>query len=401
MEDYALYLHIPFCKHRCAYCDFNTYAGIESLIPNYIQSICIELAFLAASAPQPIKVRSIYFGGGTPSLLPVEEIERILREVGNYYLVPGNVEITLEANPGSLSELYLKELKHAGINRLSIGMQTSVPIELDVLERRHSFLDVIQAVKFARWAGINNINLDLLFAIPYQSIKSWKLSLKRAIALAPEHLSLYSLTLEHGTPMWRWVERGLIPETKTDLDAEMYEWAGEYLFSEGYHQYEISNWARETEGEGVKSCIHNLQYWRNKPYLGFGAGAHGFASNTRVKNILSPLMYTRRLLGTHSSSREADQYIFPRSSATIQAQKINKTTEMGETMMMGLRLTEEGVSEREFERRFQLSLYDVFGTEIDRLTSLGLLEWTGDRSPCIRLTSRGRMLGNQVFMEFV
>ena len=371
------------------------------MIPDYIQAICIELAFLAVNAPQPITVRSIYIGGGTPSLLPIEEIDRILRVVDNNYIVLRDVEITLEANPGTLSEIYLRELMHTGVNRVSIGMQSSIPIELDILERQHTFLDVIQAVKFTRRAGINNVNLDLLFAVPYQSIKSWELSLKRAVALAPEHLSLYSMTLEQGTPMTRWVERGLVAEPITDLDAEMYEWAGEYLLSEGYRQYEISNWARETKAGGIKHCIHNLQYWRNKPYLGFGAGAHGFASGTRVKNILSPRIYIERLLKTESSHYDVDQSLFPQSSVTIQAHTISKTTEMGETMMMGLRLTEEGVSEREFERRFQLSICDVFGMEIDRLTSLGLLEWTGDRSPCIRLTSRGRMLGNQVFMEFV
>lgn len=401
MVNYSLYLHIPFCKHRCAYCDFNTHAGIESLIPDYVRAMCMELEFLATHTAHPINVQTVFFGGGTPSLLPAREIDCIFRVLHESFQLSSDVEVTLEANPGTLSRSYLLDLRTLGVNRLSLGMQSSIPGELEVLERQHNFIDVIQAVNWARQAGLDNINLDLLFGVPYQSVEDWELSLKRAVALKPEHLSLYALTLEHGTPMQNWVARGLISEPNPDLAADMYNWASEYLASERYLQYEISNWVRKYDGEEVKTCAHNLQYWRNKPYLGVGAGAHGYACGTRVKNISSPNMYIKKLVKIQSPAIESGSLAFPQTPASTYAQSINKRTEMNETMMMGLRLTQEGISAREFIHRFKLSLIDVYGKEINRLTSLDLLEWVGDEHSSIRLTPRGRLLGNQVFMEFV
>lgn len=401
MVSYSLYIHIPFCKHRCAYCDFNTYAGIEDLIPEYIRALGNELEYLSKSAPQPLNVHSIFFGGGTPSLLPIKGIEYIIRVANDSYKLSEAAEITLEANPGTLSRSYILDLKHIGINRLSIGMQSSKPAELEILERQHTYIDVIEAVKWAHQAGINNINLDLLFAIPYQTLEDWKLNLKRAVALEPEHLSLYALILEHGTPMQRWVARGLINSPDPDLDADMYNWTSYYLSSMGYLQYEISNWAREVKGEKINYCAHNLQYWRNKSYLGLGAGAHGYALGSRLKNISSPHSYIKQMRDIRSSENGSVELAFPRTPATARIYIIDKKTEMSETMMMGLRLTQEGVSAKEFESRFGISLGEVFGIEIDRLVSLGLLEWVGEQALSLHLTSRGRILGNQVFMEFV
>jgi oxygen-independent coproporphyrinogen-3 oxidase len=360
----------------------------------------MELEFLAKQAAHPVNVQTIFFGGGTPSLLPTMEIDYIFQVLHEHFKLSRNVEITLEANPGMLSRSYLMDLKVMGVNRLSLGMQSSIPGELNVLERQHNYIDVIQSVNWARQAGIDNINLDLLFGIPYQSVHDWELSLMRAVGLTPDHLSLYALTLENGTPMQNWVARGLISEPNSDLAAEMYTWASKYLRSKRYLQYEISNWVGKNDGKDEKTCAHNLQYWRNKPYLGVGAGAHGFAGATRVKNISSPPIYIKKLVNLLPPAIKSGSFTFPQTPASTHVQSINKKTEMSETMMMGLRLTQEGVSLREFESRFDLSLIDVYGDEINRLTSLGLIEWVGDE-PSIRLTPRGRLLGNQVFMEFV
>jgi oxygen-independent coproporphyrinogen III oxidase len=212
-----------------------------------------------------------------------------------------------------------------------------------------------------------------------------------AARLAPDHFSLYALTLEHGTPLQTWTTRGLVPEPDPDLAAEMYEWAGEYLEKAGFIQYEISNWARRLSNGSMRSCEHNIQYWRNLPYFGFGAGAHGYAGELRVSNVLSPAAYIHRM----SSKIIAE---FPRTPANINAVRVSRQDEIGETMMMGLRLVQEGVSSREFHARFGERLEKHFADPIERLIQLELLEWYGD---ALRLTKKGRLLGNRVFVEFI
>jgi oxygen-independent coproporphyrinogen-3 oxidase len=238
-------------------------------------------------------------------------------------------------------------------------------------------------------AGFNNLNLDLIFGIPHQSLERWQWTLERALALRPEHLSLYALTLEHGTPLAHWVGRGLLPAPDADLAADMYSWADERLREEGYAQYEISNWARPG-----KACRHNLQYWRSLPYLGLGAGAHGYAAGTRTVNVLTPAGYIRRFGGG------ARPRAFPRTPATVEVRVLSPADEMAEMMMMGLRLTQEGVGKHDFRRRFGRELLAVYGEPIRRLVGQGLLCWTEDGER-LRLTARGRLLGNWVFREFV
>ncbi len=388
---YSLYLHIPFCRHRCAYCDFNTYAGLEDLIPAYTRALCAEIHWLGEAAAKRLPVHTIFLGGGTPSLLPVEALEAILRAAQDRFSWDPDIEITLEANPGALSLEYLRAIRSTGINRLSLGMQSSHPEELHFLERQHDFVDVIEAVKWARQAGFDNLSLDLIYGLPGQSLASWETSLKRALALHPEHLSLYALSLEHGTPMGGWVKRGLISLPDSDLAADMYELASERLATNGYQQYEISNWASHRNGR-VQVCRHNVQYWRNLPYLGLGAGAHGFVAGYRTVNVRAPNAYIQRL----SAPDHAPP--FPRTPATSEARPLDRQTEMRETMMMGLRLTREGVVEAAFRQRFHTSLREAFGKEINSLVNAGLLEWSQE---AIRLTKRGRLLGNQVFMAFV
>ncbi len=394
MSDYSIYLHIPFCIHRCAYCDFNTYAGIENLIPAYVQALCREIELGAESASERLPVHTVFFGGGTPSLLPVWEVERILAVLGRVFDFQPGLEITLEANPGTISLSYWRDLHSLGVNRLSLGMQSGNAEQLRLLERQHGLLDVLQAVEWARRAGFDNLNLDLIFGIPYQTLEMWQQTLDRALALHPDHLSLYALTLEHGTPMHNWVNRGLLPQPDDDLAADMYEAASQRLVEGGFAQYEISNWARQAGNGAIFSCRHNLQYWRNLPYLGFGAGAHGYAGGVRTANVLSPAAYIKRC-------QEGMPLEFPRTPATLEINNIGRQAEIGETMMMGLRLTREGVSAASFEKRFGVSLNEQFKKQIERLGKSGLLEWGEDDRDILRLTPRGRLLGNQVFMEFI
>lgn len=387
--EHSLYIHIPFCVHRCAYCDFNTFSGQEALIPAYVDALCNEIRCVAVSASQRLTVHTIFFGGGTPSLLSAAQFESILKAIRDSFDLTPEVEISLEANPGTVTLDSLRDLHGLGFNRFSFGAQSAHPDELHQLERIHDYFDVINAVTWGRRAGIDNLNLDLIFGLPEQSLDRWQATVKLILGLGPDHLSLYALTVEHGTPFGRWAQRGLLSVLNPDAAADMYEWSGEALEAAGFDQYEISNWAKPG-----RECRHNLTYWRNQPYLGFGAGAHGSAGGMRVANVLRIRTYIEHLHPDHLLSK----YSFPLSPATVSQTKISMRVEMQETMMLGLRLTREGVSAESFADRFGVQIRDIFGREIDELISLLLLEWAG---PVLRLTKHGRLLGNQVFMRFV
>lgn len=394
MQPHSLYLHIPFCKHRCGYCDFNTYAGMEDLIGDYTLALQAEIKAFAQAAGERIPLHTVFFGGGTPSLLPEADLAAILNTVDqNYDVLPG-AEISLEANPGTVDLTYFKSLRQHGINRISMGVQSANPNELRLLERQHGFEDAIQAVKWARQAGFDNLSVDLIFGLPYQELSTWRHSLELALGLNPQHISLYALTIEHGTPLKSWVNRGLLPVPDSDKAADMYEWTMEYLDGRGYEHYEISNWARRTEGGISFSSRHNLQYWRNLPYIGLGAGAHGYMNGLRIANVLAPAAYIERC----SNGKQAK---FPRTPASLNIKPIDTQTEMGETMMMGMRLIQEGVSSKVFQDRFGRSLHKVYGEEIKDLQDFGLVEWGGVDNEALRLTPKGRLLGNQVFSRFI
>ncbi|MBN2386633.1 MAG: radical SAM family heme chaperone HemW [Anaerolineales bacterium] len=391
--NYSLYLHIPFCRHRCAYCDFNTYAGREALIPAYVAALGQEIETVALAAPERLQVHTIFFGGGTPSLLRPAQFETILGTIAARFDLVAP-EISIEANPGTCPSADLVSLHSLGINRISFGVQSFHPDELRQLERIHGPFDALDAVRAARRAGFGNLSLDLIYGLPEQTLNRWTTTVKQAVALAPEHLSLYALTVEPGTPFGRWADRGLLPLPDPDLAAGMYDWAGNYLLSRGYEQYEISNWAKPDF-----ECRHNLQYWRNLPYLGFGAGAHGYAGGWRVSNALRIRPYMKRL-----AVSVADLLPFPFSPAMVMRQPVSRQQEMGETMITGLRLTREGISDPVFAARFGVWLADAFGREIQELVRLGLLEWlspNADKERVLRLTQPGRLLGNQVFLRFV
>jgi oxygen-independent coproporphyrinogen-3 oxidase len=440
----SLYLHIPFCTHRCAYCDFNTYAGQEELIPVYVDALCKEIEFVGVRFPSPIRaersdsevearrgaggeVHTIFFGGGTPSLLSPKQFESIFKSIRDNFTLTDDAEITIEANPGTVSYANLLELRRIGINRISYGVQSANMEELRMLERAHNFFDVIEAVTSARKAGFQNLNLDLIYGLPEQPLQTWQTTVKRILDLHPEHVSAYALTLEHGTPFGRWSSKGLLPLPDPDLAAEMYEWASETLEANGYIQYEISNWAINRRTSNAESqyatfdvrpltptfaCRHNLQYWRGLPYLAFGAGAHGYANGYRYSNALRIKTYIDRLTDLQSP---ITNYQFPLSPATLNHHKQTLNDDVSEFMMTGLRLTQEGVSEEDFQARFGQPMREIYGKEIEELLKLGLIDSPSPsgrlrsapqggvrgEGDIFRLTKRGRLLGNQVFMRFV
>ena len=414
MNPYSLYLHIPFCTHRCAYCDFNTYAGQEGSIPAYVDALCKEIEYVGSQFPSPDgrgaggEVHTIFFGGGTPSLLSPKQFDSIFKSIRANFTLTEDAEITIEANPGTVSYETLLELRKIGINRISFGVQSANMEELRMLERTHDFFTVIEAVTSARKAGFDNLNLDLIYGLPEQTRQTWQTTVQRILDLHPEHISAYALTLEHGTPFGRWATKGLLPLPDPDLAAEMYEWASETFEAAGYVQYEISNWAKKKKDESGRlkdeekpyehssfQCRHNLQYWRGLPYLAFGAGAHGYANGYRYSNVLRIKTYIERLIQPSGLSLQP----FPLSPATVNQHKQTLQDDMSEFMMTGLRLTQEGVSTTEFEKRFRSKLLEVYEKEIEELSKYGLLE--SKTSEVLRLTSRGRLLGNQVFMRFV
>ncbi len=402
--EYSLYFHIPFCSHRCAYCDFTTYAGLNHLIPNYTRAVCTELHLLAGQLPHHLCVGSIYFGGGTPSLLPIRAFERIIRCIHDHFEFNNNIEVSLEANPGSLSLQYLAELKQLGFNRLSLGMQSYHPAELKFLERRHSFTDVIKAVEWAHEVQFNNCSLDLIFGLPGQSLDNWMQTVQQAVNLSPTHLSIYGLSIEEGTPLKGWIDEGKVFQPDDDAAAEMYDWVKGYLAQEGYFHYEISNWAKKTEGSEPFICRHNLQYWRNLPYFGIGAGAHGYAFGTRVDNYNHPQKYISSLTDNSVDNLKnlpSQLSTYPSLPCTNEATLINLQTEMGETMMLKLRLLEEGITLGEFSERFNMDMNILYSAQIQKLIDLGLIEWRGRDFDRLCISEHGILLGNQVFLEFI
>ncbi len=413
----SLYIHIPFCTHRCAYCDFNTYAGQQDSIPAYVEALRREVQYVGAAMLEDAAIHTVFFGGGTPSLLTPQQFRDILQAIRQSFRLNGTAEITIEANPGTVTRAGLAELRETGINRISFGAQSANGEELRMLERAHSFLDVIEAVSNARAAGFGNLNLDLIYGLPEQQLGTWQTTVRRVLDLHPEHISAYALTLEHGTPFGRWSSRGLLAAPDPDASAEMYEWAGEAFEAAGYQQYEISNWARQhsafsgppTDGaargpapEPAYACQHNLQYWRGLPYLGLGAGAHGYAGGHRYSNVLRIKTYIDRLGQSNQPPRA-----FPMSAAAVNQHRQSLQDDISEFMITGLRLTREGVDARTFRARFGVELDEVYGREIADLRDKGLLEaatsndFGSEAARVIRLTKRGRLLGNQVFLRFV
>jgi oxygen-independent coproporphyrinogen-3 oxidase len=382
----SVYLHIPFCNIKCTYCAFNTYTHLESLIEPFVGALIREIEIAGKSKPgQP--VHTIYLGGGTPSLLTPDQIGRILEAVHLHFDVLPGAEISMESNPSDIHRDYMAALRRLGINRLSLGMQSANDNELSLFGRRHDNDAVARAVSASRAGGFDNLNLDLIYGFPHQTLDTWRNTLHQMLALAPEHVSLYALGIEDGTAMKAWVSTGRLPEPDDDLAADMYDLATDMLAAAGYEQYEISNWSKP----GYE-CLHNLQYWRNLPYPGFGPGAHGYAADVRYATILSPHRYIRAL-----ESADSD-YEFPRTPAVDQWNPVDRDAEIADTLLMGLRLTKEGIGRLAFKERFGEDLLQIHGALIERFVGNGLL-YVDEQ--VVRLTSQGRLLSNMIFRELV
>jgi len=382
LETASLYLHIPFCHTRCDYCDFNTYAGMLPLREPYVRALLTEIALAGELAQQADgrvrRSRTLFFGGGTPSLLTVEQVMRLLHACREAFAVDEDAEITLEANPGTLNREQLAGLRAAGINRLSLGSQSFDAELLKTLGRIHTPEEITQALHHARAAGFTSINLDFMFGLPGQTMRHWQETLDQALALHPEHFSLYSLIIEEGTPFYTWAEEGRIIPGDEDLCADMYEYADERLQGEGYINYEISNWA--LPGHASR---HNLTYWQNLPYLGMGAGAHSFFADKRFSNERDPQAYIQTLK--------------KRQLPIVESETIERLQQMSETAFLGLR-TAQGLHLPTFEERFAESFASFVGNRLRIVEEAGLLE---KADGWLRLSKRGRLLGNEVFMRLL
>ncbi|HEY5005140.1 MAG TPA: radical SAM family heme chaperone HemW [Ktedonobacteraceae bacterium] len=382
LETTSLYLHIPFCHTRCHYCDFNTYAGILPLREPYVRALLTEIE-LAGKAVQladglPRRSRTIFFGGGTPSMLSVSQISRMLNACFQAFTVDNDAEITLEANPGTLSQEQLEGLRAAGINRLSMGAQSFDADLLKTLGRIHSPEEITQAVQYARAAGFTSINLDFMFGLPDQTMQHWRDTLERALDLHPDHFSLYSLIIEEGTPFHTWAAEGRITPGDEDLCADMYEYADELLQKAGYINYEISNWS--LPGHHSR---HNLTYWQNLPYIGMGAGAYSSFGNSRFSNERDPLAYIKQLKTGHIPE--------------VEREIIEPEQAMAETAFLALR-TAIGLHLPTFKQRFAQPFAQFVGNRLRIVEEAGLLEQEHD---WLRLSQRGRLLGNEVFLRLL
>lgn len=386
----GIYLHIPFCRALCTYCAFNTYAGLDSLIEPYVDAICREIEKVGKGRSD-IAAQTLYFGGGTPSLLTAKQVNRIVETVCQHLGLQVGAEITLEANPGSADLDTLQGYREAGINRLSLGVQSSQPGDLRLFGRRHTFEEAHISFVQARQAGFEDISLDLIYGAMGQTLDGWLTTLEAVLAWNPDHFSLYSLILEPGTSLHRRVERGTLPAPSDDLTADMYEATIDRLEEAGYDHYEISSW-----GKPGHHSQHNRIYWLNEPFLGLGAGAHGAAplANGRMVRYWCVNKVSDYIKQVRSGSCET----WPLGPAVGGYEVIDSALEMSETAILNLRLLQEGINKAAFEQRFGVSVEAIFGEVLAELADWGLL---ANDSECIQLTRRGYLLSNQVFMRLL
>ncbi len=377
-HELELYVHIPFCIRKCNYCDFNSNPAPEWLYGEYVNKLIEEIVVQSGSY-QGFTVTSIFIGGGTPSVLPEWMMENILIKLHERFYIADDAEITIEANPGTLTMAKLETYFENGVNRLSIGLQSVNEQELKALGRIHTYETFLRSYQRARQVGFTNINVDLMSSLPGQTLDSWKNTLKKVLMLKPEHISAYSLTIEEGTPFYeKYGEHSdLLPDE--ELDRQMYYLAKELIEKQGYRRYEISNYARN----GYE-CRHNNGYWTGVNYLGLGVGASSYTHGYRFKNV-----------------HDLDEYLkldFQQAgAAAIDIHELTDLEKMEEFMILGLRRM-EGVSGVDFMERFGLNMWNVFGKKLNDLKDKGLLEV---RLPEIRLTPLGIDVSNVVFGEFL
>jgi oxygen-independent coproporphyrinogen-3 oxidase len=363
------------------------------MIPSYTQTLLRE-AELWRKATKERPIDTVFFGGGTPSLMPLDDVRTLMSGLREIFAFTPDAEVTLEANPGSLDEASLREgylhgLLDAGINRLSIGVQSLHDDELRALDRLHSADDARAAYGAARAAGFTNVNLDFIYGLPEQPIERWQQTLEQALEMRPEHLSLYALTVEEGTPLANAVARGRTPAPDPDNQADHYEWTQQRLARAGYEQYEISNWSLP----GYR-CRHNITYWECREYLGLGAGAHSYLNGVRFSTAKLPQAYVSLVEESWSNSRSGGDTPMRQ---VVSGETITPQLAMSDTLILGMRLL-EGVSVERFVERFGKDPLDAFGARLQESIDLGLLERADGN---LRLTERGRFLSNEVFTKLL
>lgn len=377
-----LYLHIPFCVKKCNYCDFFSASGTPKEQADYVSAMIQEIQSYQELSGE-YEVQTIFLGGGTPSLLTPEQIEKIFTTIYHIFSVNENAEITMEMNPGTVDIEKLRAMKAAGVNRLSIGLQSAQNEELKMLGRIHTYEEFLETWKLTEQAGFKNRNIDLMSALPGQTIESYEDTLSKVLALEPEHISAYSLILEEGTVFYDWYEKGKLDRGAWKLPSEEEEYAmGELtiqrLAEAGMHRYEISNYAKSG-----KECRHNLGYWDRVEYLGIGAGSSSLIKGERFDHIRDRKAYIEKI-------RNGESILIDREILSVESQ-------MEEFMYLGLRKV-EGVSRTDFQNYFGKNVDDVYGEILDKLEEEQLVEFSGDR---IRLTHRGMDVSNCVLAEFL
>ena len=367
-----LYVHIPFCVRKCQYCDFLSGPSDEETKDRYIEALLKEIR--AAEHTEDYEIVSVFIGGGTPSALKAEAIASIMETLQEQFFFCEDAEVTIEANPGTVDLEKLTIYRNVGINRLSLGLQSTDAEELKLLGRIHSYEEFLKSYEWAREAGFSNINIDLMFAIPGQTGEAWRQHLYQVAELNPEHISAYSLIIEEGTPF---AEQNLdLPDEDTEY--QMYEDTAEILERYGYRQYEISNYAKQGY-----MCRHNAGYWQRREYLGFGLGASSLYRGMRFSN-------TRRMQEYLKESRNPDQI---RKDVTV----LSRNERIEEFMFLGLRMT-EGISEKKFEENFDVRLMDVYGDILQKYEETGFMEHIETKW---RLTRKGIHVSNHILADFL
>ena len=367
-----LYVHIPFCVRKCQYCDFLSGPSDEETKDRYIEALLKEIR--AAEHTEDYEIVSVFIGGGTPSALKAEAIASIMRTLQEQFFFCEDAEVTIEANPGTVDLEKLTIYRNVGINRLSLGLQSTDAEELKLLGRIHSYEEFLKSYEWAREAGFSNINIDLMFAIPGQTGEAWRQHLYQVAELNPEHISAYSLIIEEGTPF---AEQNLdLPDEDTEY--QMYEDTAEILERYGYRQYEISNYAKQGY-----MCRHNAGYWQRREYLGFGLGASSLYGGMRFSNTHQMQEYLKE-------SRNPDQI---RQAVTV----LSRNERIEEFMFLGLRMT-EGISEKKFEENFDVRLMDVYGDILQKYEETGFMEHIETKW---RLTRKGIHVSNHILADFL
>lgn len=372
MKTLGLYIHIPFCKAKCGYCDFNSYAGKEEYIESYFSALLREIEETAIKYPLPVD--TIYFGGGTPTFADTLYTCKVLAKIKELFEQCSNCEISIECNPGTIGYEGLKNLRDAGFNRLSIGLQSADNGCLKALGRIHTFEEFADCFKNARLAGFENISLDLMYGLPDQTMKEWKDTLEQAVSFGTEHISCYSLKVEEGTPFAK--KELNLPDD--DTVADMYELAVDFLDKKGYDRYEISNFAKK----GCESR-HNLKYWKCNDFVGLGAGAFSCAEGVRFSNTADICRYISAV--QTSGSALADEEV------------LSDFDKMSEFVFLGLRL-KDGISQIEFKNRFNMNIDEIFENQIERYTKMGFLIRDNGN---IRFSDKGFFVSNTILSDFV